>query len=316
MYVSDFDALDDVLTYLDTISNNDRIAIENNLNFMSLRSVYDSLYLLVENDSTLSQMQSFTASQGDFFTLNTSELTENFPYSNYHSIADPHGVFVIDSTSYRISQQGIIAWQGGTASQISQLTINSNFNISSYPYLYYYIEPITNTVTGCGNLIENTFTNNSNDRRIRFSISTFKEQRTEPGYCNGQYVTYQHYVTDVVVSAFKKVWPWGGWRSYKTHIEFKEVFCEMYKPVQQSWNPTLCKSNMYYGLGGLFNQAASTEKKDRKQLLKKWIGSVDINEMGNDIGNIELNPPYFLKVKGKATSRGMEGEWGSLNCGY
>ncbi|MFZ4414860.1 MAG: hypothetical protein ACOYOV_17370 [Bacteroidales bacterium] len=317
MHISDFYALNDVLEYLDSISDSERYTFENSISFTSLTTVYDSLYLIVENDSTLSQMQSFTTGYPEYFTLTSNELLMNFPYDYYHTIANYHGIFVVGTTSCRITQFGIIAWDGGSISQISQLAINSSFNINNYQYLYFLVSPNYSPL-GCSNWKEITTYNNDNDRLVIFSIHTNKSIPNNYGNCQGSPKSFEHYELHVNVYGKKKVKPWGGWRRYYTVLEIKEVYCELDVPHENYFDLTQCKSNWNWQKGGVSNKSKYLGYETR-DLSMHWIGGRldDIPYIGNELCNISNLPlPYFLKVKGKATSRGMQSKWAEINCGY
>jgi hypothetical protein len=235
----------------------------------------------------------------------------NFPYDYYHTIANNNGIFVIDQTVCRITQKGIIAWEGGSISQISQLVIDDSFNINLHQYLYF-IATMVQSRSGCNSNQEVTCTNDDNNRRITFSIYTFKPGGNAWGSCQGNPKIYYHYnLTIDVIGEIKRIW---GWNRYETELEYKEVYCEINVPLQYHFDPNLCISLWDFTTGGVTNESKNVEG---RILTKSWIGGIDNQVMGNELCNItNLQAPYFNKVKGKATSRGLAGKWAIIDCGY
>jgi hypothetical protein len=311
MYIDDIYSLEKLLVELNTMTIEDRETFENSLSFKSLATVYDSLYTNLDNLTTATQEQNFVTNNPKYLISTTDEINSTLNYDYYHMVANRNGIFVIDQTVCRITKNGIIAVDGASISQMSQLTINENFNISSVSGMYYFYEP-NNVLTGCGNSKEAYFING--ERKVIIDIWTYKIS-TFYGNCPSQgnsQIRREHFETMVEVRGLK--WRFGKWRRYKTFLEFKEVYFELDVPEQTSYNNQTCSSVWHFINGYQTNQSAHTNS-DWYNLPVKWSG-IPLH-MGGEMANIILPNPYFNKVKGKASSRGITNNcWASISCGY
>lgn len=312
MHFADAHAADAALDYLNNLSDDDRRSVEKTYNFISMRTVYDSLFMILDTIAEETRFNDFLLANQHWLGLSADEVTVDYSYESHHSIASGQGVFVIGQTICRITPLGILAWHGGTIDQMLHLVVCNNFVPDTSAGMYYYLQLLYDNSSGCGASLNGSFTNSENNRRVTIKIST-KIGSNPPTYCEplNNMRIHRHYRVDILVKGFKKN-IFGKWINYKNPLEFKDVSFELYVPYQYDYNHNQCRSIWHFITGGQNNQS---KKGDVRELIDHWIGGEDPG-MGSDLSNILPPHPYFLKVKGKAKSRGVGDNWAVINCGY
>lgn len=310
MYISDFFTLDSVLKILSEMSEEDHKIFEDTLSFMSLYSLYDSIYEKMDLLSSVAQEQSFVANNSKYLAVNSDGIINTFPYDYYFLISNRDGIFVVDQTVCRITKYGIIALEGTTVAYMKQLIVDGTFNINSISGMYFFVEPYSSP-TGCGSYKYASVANGNRKVEIWIRVNIIK---TPFGFCSpsNSPIIHQKYRTTVEVRG--KRWLLWDWRAYKTFLEFKDVYLELDVPEQTSYNNTTCTSTWQF-IDGYLNNESEQLSNDWYHLTVNFEGSED--QMGGDIANVTLPNPYFLKVKGKASSRGVTSSyWAIISCGY
>ncbi|MBS4056646.1 MAG: hypothetical protein KGZ82_04970 [Bacteroidales bacterium] len=314
-HFSTFQNMEIAATYLDSLSDINRIGIETTLGFTSLKTIYDSLHSRIDTISTENRLTEFLSSQSSYLVDINDQIEMSYPFSFFHSIADYDGIFVVDSTVCRIMKNGIFAWRGSSVTQIRQLNIDDSIT-EDFAAGKFYIAKISKSSVGCGNYQRAESRNDDNTRKVRLSIEVWRY-----GWfwqiCNPTQVLkyWMDYRTTVLVEGFKKN-IWGKWIHYKTNLQFKEVYTECYIPTITGFNDLNCTN--YFNLqlvGGLYNK--NKQKENTRELRVNYIGPIE--DMGHTISCPFTNPipePIFNKVQGKAKSTGTNNNWAMINCGY
>lgn len=297
-------------------SDSSRKLQESKWGFKSYATITDSLSDIINDSQNENEMQQLIVNYNSFIKIVDSTIQCELPFYSHHCVANVDGIFKIDSTFFRIFQEGIVGWRGATLNQIKSLTLNEDFDDDFSDGKFFYtknveLDPIE---SNCGNYKRDE-EYDGNNYRVIFEISVNKGMYpSSKCIATGNFIEYVYYYTNVRIVGQRK--RFGIWNSYITNLEYKEIDCELIVLRQNSYNNQICKTIPRNELGGL------TNKNGYKGSSRGWIIQFDgaNNGMGDVMHNIAYNDvsnPVFLKIKGKAKSSAFGiNKWAEISCGY
>ncbi|MDP3442749.1 MAG: hypothetical protein Q8T08_07790, partial [Ignavibacteria bacterium] len=317
------DVVDGVLTFVDMTtfdyyfkiilesSDSQRGQFESEMGFTSYASITDSLSNLADAAQNESEMLQVISNNNQYLKIVDSTIVTQLPYDGYLYVANANGIFKIDSTYFKATNSGIIAWRGASINEIESLVVDEDFEEELDEGIFYYLKTSDLTESGYGNYQRVEAYNSQNNRRIIFELSVnIVSPNSQPCSANGTWIAYKDY--RFTISLRGQIKKFGFWNAYLTNLEFKDVYCVLTVPRQANYINQTCTSVMQYELGGVSNK--SEYAGSSKGRIHIFYGNQ--HGMGDMMHNQSIQEPNFIKIKGKANSSGIGDVWGIINCGY
>jgi hypothetical protein len=292
-------------------------AWEARVGFESSRRAYARFVAELDRARTEGAQRALLLAYRDVFQVTGDELHPRIRAQGYAALANRAGIFYIDGVLHKITPDLVITIEDGTPAaadavlalpQVSvaaatgtSLTLRAGVRVSRYT-----AEPDASEgavtaedwfVDACAASYSDT--EQTSDRRLIFDMRTF---RYEAGACCGDFDNRVR--VEWQMRGYKKNL-FGSWVSYNTAYDYRNVAFQMQTPIVTGYDGV--RSIFYYALLG-YTTAPGSSGDLSSWTLYAWVGDT--------VHNVLLDTPTFNKVHGEATSRGIDGRWARIQCGY
>jgi hypothetical protein len=307
-----FGTSDDFFKSVDVVaamSPRERDAWEERIGFLSQRRLFDQLARQLEAATTEAEYEALLSAHADIAQVDGEELQPRIPAQGYAAIVNRDGLFYAGGILHKVTSELVISSEDGKVSTIDAVLASlkpgsedsaslpkgvrvaryteeaGSANASSVPY-------------GCTD--SRTAYHTGSDRKLDFTMRTF---RYYCAGCCGQY--YYQVRAEWQMVGYKKNLL-GKWVSYNTTYDYRNVAFEISVP----------RVTGYDGVKSIFDYAPTYLEFAPGSSGGEYSSWTVYTWLGDQVQNTTINEPYFVSVKGQATSRGIGDNWAGICCGF
>jgi hypothetical protein len=289
-----------------------RDAWEKRIGFRSLRRTFDEFGAQLERARTEEEQSRLLQEYGDIAENVGDEIRPRIRAEAYAAIANRQGLYYVGGRLHQVTEEAVYSSEDNRVKTIENARLTGNVaeidgrlsgaakGVRAMRYLSRQDPAGANgltaaVTTGCGDFRSTTYT--ISDRRLVFDMSTYLVVTY-----NGYYY-YQVYA-QWRMRGYKKNF-FGSWVSYNTTYEYRNIDFQIDAPRFISYN----------GYQTTFDYVTYTVRVSYGASGGEYADWTVYTSIGDIIVNVTPNAPYFRKVHGEASSRGIGAVWAVIDCG-
>ena len=291
-------------------------AWEARIGFLSSRRAYERFVADMDRAGTEAEQRALLLAYRDVIAVTGDQIDPRIRAQGYAALTNRDGIFYVADVIHKVTEDLVISEEDGSPDTVAaalalpQVSVAAATGTALAPrdgvrVSRYTTEPEA-AASASGDWFVNacaasySVTESTSDRRLIFDMRTF---RYEAALCCGNFDNRVR--AEWQMRGYKKNL-FGSWVSYNTSYDYRDVTFEISAPVVTGFDGV--RSIFYYGLWVLGLSAGNSGGDYSSWLVYAWVGDT--------VQNVLINTPTFHKVHGLATSRGIDGRWAKIQCGF
>lgn len=292
-------------------------AWEARIGFLSSRRAYERFVADMDRAGTEAEQRALLLAYRDVIAVTGDQIDPRIRAQGYAALTNRDGIFYVDGVIHKVTEDLVISEDGGSPDSVAavlalpQVSVAAATGTALAPrdgvrVSRYTVESEPEAVSASEDWFVNacaasySVTESTSDRRLVFDMRTF---RYEEGACCGNFLNRVR--MEAQMRGYKKNL-FGSWVSYNTAYDYRDMTFEITAPVVTGFDGV--RSIFYYGLWFMSPSAGSSGGDYGSWTVYAWVGDT--------VQNVVINTPTFHKVHGLATSRGIDGRWAKIQCGF